>query len=86
MYAGANTEGYTESVFEDVPIDEWYGGAIAWAVDVGIVDGESEWFQPREHISNEEIAQIMFNYFRWRNGTSRNSTPMIFIINSSASN
>jgi len=78
-FSGSDISRYTKSPFDDVPIDEWYGQAIAWAADVGIVEVTSSMFEPRHYISNEEMAQTLYEYFRWRSNTNPTSTPVIFL-------
>jgi len=78
-HVNADVSVYNESVFKDVPIDEWNSQSIAWMVDIGLVDGSRERFEPRQLISNEEIAQIMFNYLLMRNNQSENSSPLIML-------
>jgi len=78
-HANADISNYDESVFNDVPIDEWYGPAIAWIVDIGLIDGDKERFEPRQHISNEEIAHIMFDYLLIRNNQSSNANPSLLL-------
>jgi len=78
-YANADISNYDESVFSDVPIDEWYGQSIAWIVDIGLIDGSAERFEPRQFISTEEIAHIMFGYLLMRNNQSANSNPAILL-------
>ena len=77
----ANIASYSNSVFEDVPIDEWYGKAITWAADIGIIDTSSNRFEPRKPISNEEMANIMLEYIIWRGNRSPTSAPLIIINN-----
>jgi len=78
-HANANLSGYDESAFEDVPLEEWYGRSIAWAVEIGLADGDMDRFEPRQYISNEEIAHIMFDYLRMRNNQSSNTNPSLLL-------
>ena len=78
-FAQADISGYTNSGFEDVPINEWYGKAIAWAADTGLIDTGISRFKPREIIPNDEISDILYRFFRWQNSLSSLSAPFIFM-------
>jgi len=78
-HVNADVSIYYESVFEDVPIDEWYAQSIAWIVDVGLIDSDNERFEPRQLISNEEIAYIMYNYLLMKNKHSKNPNPALLM-------
>jgi len=78
-YANADIESYTEPAFEDVPVDEWYAKAIAWALNMGLIENESKWFNPRQMITDNEIAYIMSNYFHLRTTSSTNSKPLLLV-------
>ncbi len=53
----------SETVFEDVNVDDYYGKALAWATENDIVNGISETeFAPNEDISREQMATILFRY------------------------
>jgi len=79
-YEGAYLPVYRKSPFEDVPIDEWYGKAIAWAVSIGIIDATPDRFEPREYISSQEMAVIMYKYFKWRGSLSETQNTPLFLI------
>ena len=54
---------YAENKFEDVKAGKYYTKAIAWAQDVGIVNGRSETvFFPDSDISRAEFATILYRY------------------------
>lgn len=58
--AGA-PEGYAPATFKDVPTNEWYSNAIAWAQAEGVVNGTSETtFSPNEKITREQLATILW--------------------------
>ena len=60
--AGA-PEGYAPATFKDVPANEWYSDAIAWAQAEGVVNGTSATtFSPNDKITREQLATIL-----WRN-------------------
>ncbi len=51
------------SPFADVPANEWYTKAVAWAAANGIVDGVSDTrFAPTEDITREQLAAILYRY------------------------
>jgi hypothetical protein len=63
-----NTSQFSVSPFSDVEIEQWYGQAVAWATEKGIIDayilknnpaGE---FQPHAPVTREEMAHIFANY------------------------
>jgi len=62
---GADISLYTDSPFYDVTITQWYGQAIAWAANAGIV-GASNVFRPAASITREEMALIFANYLAIR--------------------
>ena len=83
-YEGAYVPVYRKSPFEDVPIDEWYGKAIAWAASIGIIDASHDRFEPREYIASEEMAIIMYKYFLWRGSLSDTPGTSLFLIDPAA--
>lgn len=51
------------SVFHDISGDEWYGKAVLWAYDNGIVSGYINGnFGPADMITREQIAVMMHRY------------------------
>ena len=51
------------STFEDVPVNQWYADAVAWAQDNGIVNGVSATeFEPDTDVTREQIATILWRY------------------------
>ena len=79
-YEGAYVPVYRKSPFEDVPIDEWYGKAVAWAANIGIIDASHDRFEPREYISSDEMAVIMYKYFQWRGSLSETQNTPLFLV------
>ena len=68
-YDGYNPSAYTTSKFKDVPADSWYGPAVAWASQHGIVSGVSPTsFAPDRPITREDLAVITVNYanYAWK--------------------
>jgi len=76
-HANADITNYNESAFYDVPIEEWYGPAIAWIADIGLFDDDNKRFEPRQSISNEEIAHIMFDYLLTKNNHYTNTLILL---------
>ncbi len=55
--------------FTDVAAGAWYEKAVAWAADKGIVLGVGEnLFAPDQEITREQIAVILYNYTKLKNG------------------
>ena len=49
--------------FKDVPANEWYADAVAWAQATGVVGGyEDNTFRPDQKISREEMAVMLARY------------------------
>lgn len=52
-----------EHGFTDVLADRWYTDAIAWAYEMGIVQGLGDGtFAPNRNVSREELATMLFRY------------------------
>ena len=50
--------------FDDVPSDQWYFKAVAWAAEAGIVSGYSGGlFRPDDEITRQEMAVIFYQYY-----------------------
>ena len=59
--------------FADVEASEWYGPAVAWAAETGLVAGYSEWaFGPLDDLTKEQIITILH---RWA-GKPEPENPM----------
>ena len=53
----------TKASFVDVPVDQWYTEAVAWAAENAIVTGYSaSTFGPNDNISREQMAAILYRY------------------------
>ncbi|MBR3416005.1 MAG: S-layer homology domain-containing protein, partial [Clostridia bacterium] len=51
------------SGFDDVPSEEWYTDAVAWARNAGVVKGLTETtFGPDEYITREQLATMLFRF------------------------
>lgn len=62
-YDGYNPAAYTSSKFQDVPANSWYGPAVAWAYQKGIVSGVSNTsFAPNQQMTRETLAVMLVKY------------------------
>ena len=53
--------------FSDVADNDWYGLAVSWAAENGIVGGyEDGTFQPNKYITREEMASILYRYCQYK--------------------
>ena len=70
--AGVDTDQYTSTRFTDVAPDAYYAPYVAWASETGIISGTSATtFAPKDNITREQIAFILYNYAqRTGNNTS----------------
>ena len=78
---GVNTSGYSVSPFSDVPIDAWYGRAVAWAADNGIVgpiSAGSRAFEPNRYATREEIALVVHNFLTWEGLVGNAASNVIY--------
>lgn len=58
-----NTPSAPESTFADVPVDEYYAKAVAWASANDIVAGyDSQRFCPQDPVTREQLAAILYRY------------------------
>ena len=63
------------NAFPDVPANEWYGEAVAWAQQKGIVTGfEDGTFRPMEEISRQDMALMLQRYAETVKGTDTTPT------------
>ena len=52
-----------ETVFTDVPVDSFYSGYVAWAVEKGITNGMTETkFGPTESINRAQMVTFLYRY------------------------
>ena len=66
--AGVDTGGYAfVSYFEDVSGNDWFAGAVSWAVDNKITSGTGETtFSPDEPVTREQLAVFLYAYARMK--------------------
>ena len=51
------------SPFSDVPENQWYSDAVAWAADIGVADGYSDGrFDPGREITRQELVTMLYRY------------------------
>jgi Listeria/Bacterioides repeat len=61
-YAGADVKNET-TIFQDVPADKWYTGAVTWAAQNGIVEGIGDnCFAPGRSITRQDLCAILYRY------------------------
>ena len=59
------------SKFTDVDIAQWYGKAVVWAADNGIVTGYSDTaFGPNDPVTRAQLAAILYRYAVYRGMTA----------------
>jgi hypothetical protein len=81
---GVNESLYYISPFDDVNIDNWYGPAIAWASQIGLINDEflsginNEHFHPYDNIKREEMAVLFSNYLNLREFQLEKSNTLMF--------
>lgn len=55
------------TVFDDVVVNSWYGKAVIWATENGIVKGTSTTtFSPTDPVTREQIATILYRYTAYK--------------------
>ena len=53
--------------FADVPADEWYSDAVAWAAQENIVNGYGNGkFGPQDSITRQQLAAILYRYTAYK--------------------
>lgn len=58
---------YGRSSFTDVPSNEWYSDAVAWAQSVGIANGMTKTtFNPNGYVTKEQAAQFLYTYAKFK--------------------
>ena len=46
--------------FSDVSVDSWYSGALLWAAQNGIAQGDGGRFRPDDPVSRQELAALLY--------------------------
>lgn len=63
--AGADTEQNAKTSFSDVPANAWYSGAVAWAEQNGVVNGNGDGtFAPDNAATRQETATIFLRLLK----------------------
>lgn len=63
LFRLSNGQKSLDSDFTDVPADTWYTDCVAWANQVGVVEGyEDNTFKPEQSITREEVAVMLYRY------------------------
>ncbi len=50
------------NAFNDVKSTDWYFDAVQWGKSNNIVSGYGNNYNPNNHITRQEVAQILYNY------------------------
>lgn len=57
----------TEKKLHDISGDEWYGKAVLWAAENGVVTGyENGYFGPFDGITREQMAVMLYRYAKYK--------------------
>ena len=57
----------TEGTFSDVALADWFGPAVEWAAENGIVNGyDNGKFGPNDNITREQLAAILYRYAKYK--------------------
>ena len=60
---GVDLSSYKTSAYSDVSITSWYGKAVAWAAEKGIVSGYgNSTFGPNDKVTREQMCSIFVKY------------------------
>lgn len=58
----------TVKSFHDISGEEWYGNAVLWAAENGIVTGyENGFYGPADKITREQMAVMLYRYAKYKN-------------------
>lgn len=66
---------YDKSPFSDVDINAWYGPAVEWAYEAGIIDAgvlsdnKTGAFAPDGNVTREQMAEMTANYIKYKDLT-----------------
>lgn len=68
LYRAEGSPSYVHfATFSDLSDGSWYGDAVLWAADVGIVNGyENGTFGPDNPVKREQIAAILYRYAEYK--------------------
>ena len=65
LYRASGDSAEPTDVFADVAADAWYAEAVAWALENDIIAGGDELFKPDEAIPRQEMALLIYNYYKY---------------------
>jgi len=68
----------TDKSFGDIRGDEWYGPAVLWAAEQGIVTGytDTKLFGPADNITREQMVVMMHRYAKYLNKDTSTSAGL----------
>ncbi|WP_027085216.1 carbohydrate-binding domain-containing protein [Cohnella panacarvi] len=59
---GADLRADARTGFSDVDSNDWFNGAVAWAVENGLIEGEAGRFHPNAALSRQDLAVILVKF------------------------
>ncbi len=66
MYRLAGEPAAPEIPFSDVTAADYYGAAVAWAAESGVVTGYADGtFRPQLPVSRQQLAALLWRYADW---------------------
>lgn len=75
---GTSVDNTVQTKFSDVEVNEWYTGAVAWAVSNGIVEGYTDGsFGPGRAITRQEIAVFLQRYLNSYKKYTLKEAPLV---------
>ncbi|MEM5780428.1 MAG: S-layer homology domain-containing protein, partial [Lawsonibacter sp.] len=76
---GTDAHAPTGSPFEDVSMNAWYAGSVAWAASSGVGVGYDEnWFGPDDALTREQLALMLYQYAGDTIGQTEDSETIFF--------
>lgn len=77
LYNLEKGEAGAETVFDDVPVSEWYADAINWAAKTGIVDGVGNGkYEPTRSVTRAELVNMLYKYAAYKQYNVSNSEKL----------
>ena len=85
-FVNLDEKNYTEDPFEDVDIKAWYGKAVYWAKEIGIMNGVGDnKFAPDETITREQLCTVLSRLAQYRGFPAESASISGFVDNSDVS-
>ena len=82
----ANLAAYKSSPFSDVAGTAWYAPAVAWAADIGMINGMgSGKFAPDQEVTREQMAAMLYSYIKYKGYTLNSGASAAFADSKSVS-